>query len=168
MELSEAIQKRRSIRRFKADEVSTEDLDAIMRAGTLAPTGCNRQEIDFIAVVDPLVLNEIRSVCLKGRDAFYSAPAVIFCIGHGDLTLADLDCGAAMENMALTATDLGLGSVWVHSARAELNEPAAFEHVRERLGLLPGSTILDCLAVGHPDQEPIEKLIKSSYRILGH
>lgn len=40
MELVEAIKKRRSIRKFKSDEIPKEDIYDIIRVATLAPSNC--------------------------------------------------------------------------------------------------------------------------------
>ena len=166
MELKSAIERRRSIREFDGTEVSDEDLDAIMQAGLLAPTGRNEQNISFVAVKDPRILTEIRDRCLKGRDAFYSAPAVIFCIETTHSNLTDLNCGAAMQNMSLEATELGLASVWIHSARNQLNTPDSFAFLRSSIGLQDGVNVLECLCVGHSTKTPLPKPIKASARIV--
>ena len=58
MEALEAIQKRRSVRKFTGDIVPRADLEKIVDAGRLAATGSNRQPWDFIVVTD----REYRSI----------------------------------------------------------------------------------------------------------
>ena len=52
MEAFEAIQKRRSVRKFTGEIIPREHLEKIVDAGRLAATGSNRQPWDFIVVTD--------------------------------------------------------------------------------------------------------------------
>ena len=52
MDLFKAIEKRRSIRKFKPEPVAKDDLKKILEAGRLAPSGGNRQPWYFIVVRD--------------------------------------------------------------------------------------------------------------------
>ena len=50
MDVLQAIQSRRSIRRFKADSLPRESIEAILDAGRLAPSGKNNQPWRFVVV----------------------------------------------------------------------------------------------------------------------
>ena len=52
MTIYEAIEKRRSIRRYKPDDVPQAVLEKVLNAARLAPSGCNRQARKFIVVRD--------------------------------------------------------------------------------------------------------------------
>ena len=47
------IKTRRSVRAYKAEPVPPEALDAVLEAGTYAPTGGGRQSPTIIAITDP-------------------------------------------------------------------------------------------------------------------
>ena len=53
------IKTRRSVRAYKSDPVPSEALDAVLEAGTYAPTGGGRQSPTIIAITDPKYRQEI-------------------------------------------------------------------------------------------------------------
>ncbi|QDR82578.1 nitroreductase family protein [Sporomusa termitida] len=76
MELSAAIANRRSIRKFKPDQVSDDDIKAILAAARLAPSGSNLQPSRYVVIKSPEA---------KARLAEYTlpfvtkAPVIIVC-----------------------------------------------------------------------------------------
>ena len=58
MEFYEAIEKRRTIRKFKAP-ATKEQIMRIIVAGTKAPSGANQQRWEFILVEDPDSIGKI-------------------------------------------------------------------------------------------------------------
>jgi nitroreductase len=136
MELFEAIRKRRSIRQFTSQEVPDDYLNKILEAAILAPSAGNLQSWHFI-VVRSNSLKENLSKAAWNQEYVMNAPVVIVVCcdleqiapyGKRGSELFTLhDTGAAIENMLLACTDIGLGSVWV----------GAFDEVKvaELLGL---------------------------------
>ena len=62
MEAREALLTRRSIRRYKPDPISEEDLKEILEAGLSAPSAVNMQHWYFVAVQSPEALDEVKAV----------------------------------------------------------------------------------------------------------
>jgi len=149
-----AIAARRSIRRFKKDPIPREAIDKILLAGSLAPSAKNRQPWRFTVVEGAKrdeMIEEMRAAIAareqEGEDVGSSkgtlgsmgqAPVTVFVHNPAGchpwlareanaswLELADVQSiGAAIENMLLTAQDLGIGSLWiadVWAAYPELN-----------------------------------------------
>ncbi|OHB53165.1 MAG: hypothetical protein A2Y07_10490 [Planctomycetes bacterium GWF2_50_10] len=120
MELFEAISQRHSYREvFGAREVTKEELRKIVEAGLAAPSGCNAQTTDFVIVDEPGMIARIAAMNPTSK-AMQSAKAFIFCITdkepaavYQDLSFAVEDCAAAVENMLLAITGLGLATVWI-------------------------------------------------------
>ena len=143
------IAKRRSIRKYTAEEVPQELIEKVLQAGMLAPSSKNSQPWKFI-VVRGKAKEEMAKVMRRGMDrerqtplmpeslrymegAEYTlrimqqAPTVIFvmnvqAVKLGQQMTADeriseicnaQSIGAAIENMTLAATELGLGSLWI-------------------------------------------------------
>ena len=65
MELMDAIKKRRSIRKFKSDEIPKEDIYDIIRAASLAPSAHNKQMWRFIAISNKEIIKEMRSAIIQ-------------------------------------------------------------------------------------------------------
>ena len=114
----EAIADRRSIRGYKPEQITKEQLDIILKAGEQAPSARNQQPWHFTVVQNKDLIKEINEEAGKqlkregSADVFYGAPTVIFlsCDPDGH-PWTRLDCGIAVENMALAAHAIGLGSV---------------------------------------------------------
>lgn len=137
MQTLQTIRKRRSIRNFTGDPIPLSDLEKIVNAGRLAPSGNNRQPWDFVVVTD----QAIRQHLSKAAAWSANASAIIVVVMDPSSKYWIEDGSAAIENILLAATNLGYGSCWLqgnaHPHEAEfkllLNIP---EHLRI-LSLVP-------------------------------
>lgn len=117
METLEAIYKRRSIRDFKNIPLKKEEIEILLKAAFSAPTAVNAQPWEFIVVTENEILDRMKDKLVFAR---YNAPTAIVVCGNMKLALKgkdkDLwieDCSAAIENILIAATDIGIGSLWV-------------------------------------------------------
>ena len=166
MELSEALEKRRSIRSFSSRPVSEDQLLALAQAGRLAPSASNLQSWQFFFLTDPELVKKVDlfSPGLSGH------PPVILVICsdmgyakvHGSPNSERygciMDAAMAAENIMLKALDLGLGSCAVKS----YNDAA----VRKLLKLPEDYRIEILISLGYPEGEvrlrrlrPMEELL---------
>ncbi len=154
MELKEVLLKRRSVRKFTEEPVSSEQIEELLHAAMSGPSACNKQPWEFYVVTNKELLEKLRSASMFTK---MKAPlAIIVC---GNLTRAlpmhaaaywIQDCSAATENILLRVTDIGLGAVWcgIHpQKRAE-------EKVRECLGIDEKEIPLNIIFIGHPAEKP--------------
>ena len=74
----EAIQKRRSIRKYAPDDVPQEMINQMLEAARLAPSGSNRQPWRFLVVRDKETRKKLRDICLEQK-FIEEAPVVIIC-----------------------------------------------------------------------------------------
>jgi len=109
------IQRRRSIRRYKAAPVSDEQVELLLRAAMSAPSAGNEQAWAFVVVRDRAKLDAIMQVH-PYASMLKSAPlAILVC---GDLQRQShagywvQDCAAATQNLLLAAANIGLGTCW--------------------------------------------------------
>lgn len=145
MDIYEAIEKRRSVRKYRKDPIPRGVLERLVRAGALAPTGGNQQGWVFVAVDDPDVKAKVAHIAKYGRYiADAGACVAVFCDRQAMCLLED--CSAAVENIMLAATAEGLGSCWVGSFRNDNSEP-----VGKLLGCPPSHELAALVAVGVPD-----------------
>lgn len=117
----ETMKKRSSTRAFTQELLRQEEIDALIHAGLQAPTSTNRQEIHFTVLRrgHPF-LSELKEEVnrLKGTKNFHhDAPIVIFLSGEKDFRWSSLDAGIAVENMAIAAEGMGLGSLIIGIVR---------------------------------------------------
>lgn len=97
--VKEAIEKRRSIRRFKPDPVPKEYLQQILEAAWLAPSGSNSQPWRFIVVTDLEEKQRLRKIAYNQK-FIEEAPAVIVCCADLDVYSVD-QRRARREELAL-------------------------------------------------------------------
>lgn len=114
---------RRSIRAYKPDMVKKEDIEEIVKAGTYAATGMNRQSPVIIAVTDQETRDKLSAMnaAIMGTDTdpFYGAPVVLIVLADKTRPTYRYDGSLVMGNMMNAAHSLGLGSCWIHRAKEE-------------------------------------------------
>ncbi|MFC1953694.1 nitroreductase family protein [Chloroflexota bacterium] len=76
----EAIQKRRSIRKYLPEDVPQEMIDQMIETARLAPSGSNRQPWRFLVIREQETKKELRRICLDQK-FIEEAPVVIVCFG---------------------------------------------------------------------------------------
>lgn len=120
------LETRRSCRKFKSDMISENDLNAIIRAGTFAPTGRNLQSPIIIAVTNKKLRDKISEENRKiggwdnGFDPFYGAPVILIVLADKNISPNYIyDGSLVMGNLMNAAKSLGLGSIWIHRAKEE-------------------------------------------------
>ena len=100
----EAMEKRRSIRRFRPDPVPDECIRELLESARLAPSGCNAQPWRFKIVRDPVIRQQLADAAFD-QQFIADAPVVIVCCadikGYLDGTVSgiqDLGRIGAVEN----------------------------------------------------------------------
>jgi len=117
-----------------------EKLQAIAKAGLAAPSGQNKQPWHFIVVSDKE---------LVGKFGTHGAPAMIVVLKKSySTTWVDVDCGIAVQTMALAAASLGLGSCIVDPPYL-LFEGEEAGSIKETLKWPAGYEFSIVLAVGY-------------------
>jgi nitroreductase len=156
MDVLEAIRKRRSIRRFRDDAIPRADLETIVDAGRLAPTGSNRQPWDFVVVSDRAMIARFQ---LSGA-WITSAGAVIVVVMDPRSRWWIEDGAAAIENMLLASTALGYGTCWVEGD-ALLHE----EQFKSLLNVPAEKRVMALIPIGvaaespTPPKKPLEQVL---------
>jgi nitroreductase len=151
-----AIADRRSIRAYSGDQLTQEQLDAILKAARESPSARNAQPWYFSVVQKPGILKEVNEEARKNiggedlpPDIFYAAPAVIFVSCDAESRWGRLDCGIALQTIALAAHSLGLGSVILGLPDAAFTGPRK-EHFNRLLKFPAGYSFAAAIAVGVP------------------
>jgi nitroreductase len=154
MELHEAIMTRRSVRKFTDHYVTDDEINQILESAQWAPSWSNTQCWEFIVIRDKELIKKIAETYSEtnpARKCSESASVLIAFCGKSDLpgyrdgakrTKFDswymFDLGIAVQNMMLTAHNIGLGSVVVGSLDHEkCAQLLNVTHPYELLGILP-------------------------------
>jgi nitroreductase len=142
------VKKRRSIRKYKSDPVSDEDLKAMLEAARRAPSWSNRQCWQYIIVEDQRIKNELAEA---GEKWVAEAPMiVVVCAdpeasGHKPgMDYFMLDVGISFEHLILAATNLGLGTCWIGGFDEKI--------VKEALEVPDEIRVVAFTPVGYPDE----------------
>jgi nitroreductase len=112
----EAILMRHSVRDFKGGEISKDTLTKILHAGMSAPSAMHSAPWHFIAVTERDRLDGVSSIHPYAQMSLKASAGILVCGDPGKEILGhffDQDCAAAVENILIAATSLGLGAVWV-------------------------------------------------------
>ena len=111
---------RRSVRKYKAEQISDAELDAVLRAGTYAPTAMGRQSPLIVAVQDSGDIARLSAINARimgtGSDPFYGAPTVVLVLAQAGNRNGVQDASLVMGNLMNAAHALGLGSCWINRA----------------------------------------------------
>ena len=160
------IMNRRSIRKYKPEQITREELDIILQAAICAPTGKNRQSPILIAVQNKEVrdlLSRMNAQVLGADvDPFYGAPTVVVVLAKADSPHAVQDGSLVLGNMMTAAKAIGLGSCWINRAR-EVFDSAEGKQLLARWGVEGEYIGVGNCILGYPDEEPVMKPRKPDY-----
>ena len=151
---------RRSIRRYKEDQVPDELLDQVLTVGLYAPTGMNRQNIVMVAVRDKetrdLLSRMNAAVMGSDRDPFYGAPCVIVVLGDPEIYPVVENGSLVLGNLMNAAYAVGLGSCWIHRAKQTF-ETEEGKALLRKWGLKENLVGIGNCILGYADESPEAK-----------
>lgn len=154
MDVKEAIKKRRTIRRYKQQEIPAEILESFVDAARVAPSGMNIQPLEFVVITEKNILDSIFPLLgwagylgVDGPPTEGKRPvSYIVVIYNEDIKSPTpvYDAGAAIENILLLATAEGIGTCWIGSVKRK--------ELAKILELPYNCKIDSVIALGYPDE----------------
>ena len=122
------LKERRSIRKYKAEQITDAELDAILEAGTWAASGKGLQPAVMVVVQDQETISYMSRLNAEiqgkpGTDPFYGAPTVCVVLADPAVRTWQEDGSLILGNLMLAASTLGVASCWIHRAREEFDSP---------------------------------------------
>lgn len=162
MSIYDLISKRRTIRKFDQKPVGKEMLERYVNAARLAPSAANRQPLKYAVVHSKETVEKVFD-CVKW--AGYLAPDynpkenerptafIAVCVDNNiSKSGFEMDIGAAVENIILSALEDGVGACWMGA----IDKPKITEILN-----LPENLTLSCVvALGYAGESPKEVEIK--------
>lgn len=151
MEIQEALLNRRSIRKYKDQKISKENLDKILNAAMYAPSAMNLQAWQFIVIDNKEVLIESIKSIPYAEMLKESANAIIVC---GDSLVEKNEswllqnCSAATQNILLSAHGLGIGSCWI----AIHGMDDVYKNIKNQFSLPENIVPVSLISLGYPDE----------------
>ena len=130
------LKERRSVRRYKAEQITEAELNAVLEAGTWAPSAKGLQTSVLVVVQDPETIAHMSRLNAEiqgnpGTDPFYGAPTVVVVLGDGEKLYWLQDGSLVVGNLMNAAAALGLGSCWINRAMELFDRPEGKELLKK-------------------------------------
>ncbi len=152
MDFFEVVEKRQSVRKYAAQAVEAEKVNAILEAANRAPSAGNFQAYEILLVQDKDQIKRLTAVTF-GQDFVAQAPVLlVFCTNASrcqyepkeTFALEDATIACTFAMMAITA--LGLSACWIGAFNPE--------KVAEVLDCKPGVVPMAILPIAYPAEQP--------------
>lgn len=166
-EVLKCLKERRSVRKYRAEQVKEEQLEQILEAGMYAPTGMGMQSPIMVVVQDPETVAKLSkmnaAVMGVNSDPFYGAPTVIVVLADRSRGTYLEDGSLVMGNLLNAAYALGVDSCWIHRAK-EMFESEEGKELLKQWGIEGDYVGIGNCILGYRDGElPQPKERKQNY-----
>lgn len=154
MNTLETLYSRRTIRNFNGKAIGEQELAEILKAAYAAPVGrAMYDSLSMTVITDKALLEKwerymANAVGNPDMHPFYGAPTVILVSSAGEGNVSYSNAATLVQNMALAATDMGVGACHIWGAVGVLNGNA--ELIKE-LKVPDGMTPCCAIALGYFD-----------------
>ena len=120
-ETIQTIRSRRSCRAYKPEQITNEELEAVLGAGTYAASAMGKQSAKIVVVQDAATREKLSrmNAAIMGKDCdpMYGAPTILVVLADANAKCAVQDGSLVMGNLMNAAASLGIGSCWIHRAK---------------------------------------------------
>jgi nitroreductase len=166
-----SIMERRSVRKYKPQQITEQELKCIIDCGLNAPSSRNTQNWHLTVIQNAELISWMNNRAkenmppevtsrykdrpggLEGFDIFYGAPTLILVSGDANDVYTDSNCGYLTQNMCLAAQSIGIASIIIGLARFIFNTSDATVYAKE-LGVPDGYKPLYVVCFGYGDMNP--------------
>lgn len=168
-ETLQSLKERRSIRKFKDEQITEAELDIVLEAGTYAPTAKGTMSPKMVAIQDRELVKKLSAMnaAVMGSDGdpFYGAPTVVIVFGDTERPNYIQDASLVLGNLLLGAYAADLGSCWINRAR-EMFDTEEGKLLKKQWGVEEKYVGVGCCILGYPDGDaPAARPRKADYVI---
>ena len=147
----ENIRTRRSLRKYKEAQITEDELNTVLEAGTYAPSGRGLQSPILVAVQDPETKKRLikmnAEILGTDTDPYYGAPTLILVFAPVDRTTYIEDGSCVLDTMMLAAHSMGLGTVWINQLKDTCGD-AGVQKLLTAFGVPEDHDVYACCAIG--------------------
>lgn len=167
----EVLKNRRSIRKFKTEQIPGDVLDIVLEAGMFAPTAAGTQAPIVVAVQDPNTIAKLDAMNAKilnneqMRHPYYGAPTVLIILTPKDALLPFIDGSLVGGNLMNAAYAVGLGSCWIHRT-TEMFETDEGKELLKKWGFADDMIGVASILLGYPDCDHPKAAARKDGRIV--
>lgn len=167
MDILEILKGRRSIRKYKKEQIQESELNKILEAGMFAPSGMGRQSARMIVVQNPELRERLRkcNASIMNRldaDPFYGAPTVVVIVADKTVPTYHDDGVLVAANIMNEAYSIGIGSCYIYRAKEEL-ETIDGKILKQELGIRETEEGIANIILGYSDETPVAKPRKEDF-----
>lgn len=136
-ETIETLVARRSIRKYKPEQITDSELQQILAAGMNAPSGKGLQPVTMVVVQDKDTIAKLTAMNARimgtDSDPMYGAPTIIVVLTDPEISPANAwsDGCLVLGNLMNAAASLQIGSCWINRAKEEFDSPEGKKLLRE-------------------------------------
>lgn len=168
-ETIKVIYNRRSIRKYKPQQITDSEVKQILDCALYAPNARNQQMWHFTVIQNKDMLDRMVNIIKENimhsgieflierasapyYNTFYNAPTVILVTGDEKTQFVQFECGAAAQNIALAAKSLHIGSC-IMTSSGFLFASEKGNELKKELGIPDGYNHICAIALGYKDCE---------------
>lgn len=154
---------RKSIRKFRDQEIPKPVLEQLLSCAVAAPSANNMQTWRFYVLQGREKIERLKQVIneaigeIEGKKVkfygFNNPDTVVILSNDRRNDNGAIDCACAAENLMLAASSLGLGSVWNNALPKLCDEETVREYLSE-IGIHKRHRVYSVICLGYPDEEP--------------
>ena len=150
-----ALKPRRSVRSYKPDQITDDELKTVLEAGTWAPTAMGYQDPWIVAVQNPTIISQLvrmNSMFTEQEgNPYYDAPTIVLVFASRPEKWKNgmADGSLVLGNMMNAAHAIGLGSCWINRER-EMFDTIEGKELMRQLGLPDDLMGVGALSLGYP------------------
>ena len=149
MDVLEAIKERRSVRKYKQEPISKEQVTQILEAGRWAPSRGNSQPWKFIIMKNTQGRVALAEAIPTGKFLAEASLGIAVVVDPKVSKHPEQEGAAAIQNMLLAAHALGLGACWI-----SIHDTDAEEKAKQILQIPNEEWLLSVVSIGHPEEIP--------------
>jgi len=176
-EAIEVLRHRRSIRKYKTQQITKEELDMVLELATYAPTSrglqCpvivsvqDKETVELLSLMNRKILSDITGKSVEEiGDPYFGAPTIVLVFAPNTASMYIEDGSAVLTQMVLAAYAAGLGSCWINRER-QMFELEEGKELMKKWGLGSEYVGIGGVSLGYADCEhPEAKERKDGYVI---
>jgi nitroreductase len=169
-EALKVFKERRSIRRYKDEQITEEQLKQILEAGEYAPSAMGNQSAIMVVVQKKELIQRLSKLNAKftgapDSDPFYGAPTVIVVLADSEKITSVENGSLVMGNLMNAAYAIGVNSCWIHRAKEMFESEEGHELLKE-WGIKDSYVGIGSCILGYYDSEYPEARPRKEGRVI--
>lgn len=150
--LQELIKSRRTVRRFKAQEVDRKELEELLMYSTMGPSNGNSHPVEFIVVDDKEKIEQLSEMESFATLYLKEAPCIVIVMANTEICKTWVEeCSIAAAYLQLLAKEKGLATAWINVKEGTTAAKMEFEeYFRETFSLPQKYRALCLIPIGYP------------------